>query len=403
MATLPARRRAHRVPPWDAGLKSGNRRERACAPSQQAGSFSDNGLSRLQETGGGQIAMGIEALGYIGVRAKELDDWATYGTRFLGLQRVDKSRSTLAFRMDDRKQRLVVDADGGQGIGFFGWEVADRAALDALAAKLEQAGTAVTRGSRALADERHVADLIVFNDPAGNRLEAFYGAQVSAEPFKPGRNVSGFRTGPLGMGHVVMHFERIAEVMQFYQDILEFKLSDYWLRPFPAYFFHVNPRHHSIAFVESGINMIHHMMVELYSFDDVGQGYDLALGDPERVGVTLGRHSGDYVTSFYTWNPSGFLVEYGWGGQLIDDRTWSPFERKFGPSLWGHERRWMSAEKKEESRRLCIEAAENGQRRPVQVIEGNYNRMPGVCPWWDRMKETPVAAPASRQPGLVRA
>jgi hypothetical protein len=30
--------------------------------------------------------------------------------------------------MDDRKQRLVVDADGGQGIGFFGWEVADAGA-----------------------------------------------------------------------------------------------------------------------------------------------------------------------------------------------------------------------------------------------------------------------------------
>ena len=55
----------------------------------------------------------------------------------LGLQRIDKTRSTLAFRMDDRKQRLVVDADGGEGIGFFGWEVADAAALDALAARLE--------------------------------------------------------------------------------------------------------------------------------------------------------------------------------------------------------------------------------------------------------------------------
>jgi hypothetical protein len=80
-------------------------------------------------------------------------------------------------------------------------------------------------------------------------------------------------------------------------------------------------------------------------------------------------------------------VEYGWGGQVIDDNTWQPFERKFGPSLWGHERRWMSAEKKEESRLLCIEAAENGQRQPVQVIEGNYNLMPGVCPWWDNMKQ----------------
>jgi hypothetical protein len=30
----------------------------------------------------------------------------------------------------------------------------------------------VTRGSRALADERHVAELISFRDPAGNRSAA---------------------------------------------------------------------------------------------------------------------------------------------------------------------------------------------------------------------------------------
>src|ERR1700704_6108516 len=102
--------------------------------------------------------MGIEALGYIGVRARDLGDWGTYGTNFLGLQRLDRSRASLAFRMDDRKQRLVVDADGGQGIGFFGWEVANAAALDALAAKLERHEVQVTRGSRALADERHVAE-----------------------------------------------------------------------------------------------------------------------------------------------------------------------------------------------------------------------------------------------------
>src|SRR5262245_65019682 len=118
--------------------------------------------------------MSIQALGYIGVRAKDLGDWAGYGPAMLGLQRIDKSRSTLAFRMDDRKQRLVVEADGGQGIAFFGWEVADAAALDALAARLEAAGTKVARGARALADERHVKDLIVINDPGGNRLEIFH-------------------------------------------------------------------------------------------------------------------------------------------------------------------------------------------------------------------------------------
>src|SRR5262249_46597907 len=102
-----------------------------------------------------RTTMGIEAVGYIGVRAKDVGDWASYGENFLGLQRIDKSRSSLAFRMDDRKQRLVVDADGGQGIAFFGWEVADAAAIDAVAARIEAAGTKVARGSRALADERH--------------------------------------------------------------------------------------------------------------------------------------------------------------------------------------------------------------------------------------------------------
>src|SRR6185437_3170948 len=99
-----------------------------------------------------RLAMSVQALGYIGVRAKSLEDWATYGVNFLGLQKIDKTRQSMAFRMDDRKQRIVVDADGGQGIGFFGWEMADAAAVDSLAARLEQNGTKVARGSRALAD-----------------------------------------------------------------------------------------------------------------------------------------------------------------------------------------------------------------------------------------------------------
>src|SRR5476651_1918319 len=109
-----------------------------------------------------------QALGYVGVRAKDLADWASYGSGLLGLQRIDKSRRTLAFRMDDRKQRIMVDADGGEGIGFFGWEVADATALDALAAHLDHNGIKVSRGTHALADERHVKDLITFDDPVGN-------------------------------------------------------------------------------------------------------------------------------------------------------------------------------------------------------------------------------------------
>ena len=324
----------------------------------------------------------VEGLGYIGIRSRNLDDWAAYATRFLGMQLVDKTSSMLSLRMDDRKQRVIVNADTDGGAAFFGWEVADAAALDYLAARLERAGVAVARGSRSLAGERRVRDLIVFNDPIGNRLEAFHGAEVSAEPFRPGRNISGFRTGPLGMGHAVLTVEGVDDVLPFYRDVLGFGLSDYILKPFRAYFCHVNPRHHSLAFIETGKNGIHHMMVELFSLDDVGQAYDIALTDPESIGSTFGRHTNDYVTSFYSWSPSGFMVEYGWGGRLVDPGKWTP-EEAVGPSLWGHERAWLSLEKRDEARAMRVKLAEDGIRQPVQVLDGNHRLMPGTCPWWD--------------------
>ena len=76
-------------------------------------------------------------------------------------------------------------------------------------------------------------------------------------------------------------------------------LSDYIEKPFRAYFFHVNARHHSLALIETGKNGMHHLMVELFSLDDVGQAYDIALTQQDRVSVTLGRHTNDFMTSFY--------------------------------------------------------------------------------------------------------
>src|SRR5207302_535406 len=118
--------------------------------------------------------MNLQALGYVGIRTRKLEDWHAYAGRFLGMH----------------------------GVKF-------------------------ARGARALADERRVKDLIVFSDPIGNRLEVFHGAEIASDPFRPGRSISGFRTGALGMGHAVLTAERLDEVLPFYQNVLGFKASDY--------------------------------------------------------------------------------------------------------------------------------------------------------------------------------
>ncbi len=331
--------------------------------------------------------MAVQALGYAGFGSAALDDWRQFGTGLVGLQAVERSPSLLAFRMDDRKQRIVIDRSMPDGARFFGWEVDDAAALEALASRLEKAEVDVTAEPLTLADNRRVRSLISFRDPAGNRLEVFYGAEIDDTPFSPGRSISGFRTGPLGLGHAVLTVENIDAVMPFYVDVLGFGLSDYMQKPFRAYFFHVNARHHSLALIETGRNGMHHLMVELFSLDDVGQSYDVALSQQERVGVTLGRHTNDLMTSFYAKTPSSFMVECGWGGREIDPANWTPVEMHHGPSLWGHERVWLPPKDRETAREMRMHAAAEGLRAPVQVMEGNFNLMSGTCAWWDGVKQ----------------
>jgi 2,3-dihydroxybiphenyl 1,2-dioxygenase len=309
--------------------------------------------------------MSIIGLGYVGVNSAHLDDWDGFATRLLGMQRVDAAAGVRAYRMDDRRQRLVVSNDSGEKLGFVGWEVAGAAALDELAARLEDSSIRVERGSRSLADARHVGDLVAFHDPAGNRLEIFHGAAVATDAFAPGRPISGFVTGPLGMGHVVLHVPDAEALLPFYRDVLGFKVTDYGLQGIKLYFMHVNGRHHSFALVGSGRTGLHHFMVELGSIDDVGQAYDIAQIQDNRIAYTLGRHSNDYVISFYAHTPSGFFVEYGFGGRVIDPATWQPHETFDGPSFWGHERLYMEPELRQRMRDLRMDAATRGLRAPI--------------------------------------
>ena len=123
-------------------------------------------------------------------------------------------------------------------------------------------------------------------------------------PFQPTRNISGFRTGAQGLGHAVLMVADFDKALSFNMNLLGFRISDFMRGPLNAAFLHVNTRHHSLALFEHPKRLVlHHLMMELYSLDDVGQGYDRALGAQDRVAVSLGRHHNDYMTSFYMRSP----------------------------------------------------------------------------------------------------
>ncbi|GAA0616169.1 VOC family protein [Paenochrobactrum glaciei] len=317
--------------------------------------------------------MAIIALGYLGVRSDRLDEWSDFAGHLLGMQKIDRGGKAVAFRMDDKVQRLLVSEEPGETLAFLGFEVDSKDDLQQYAARLEHAGTRVHLADSFLTDRRFVSDMIWFNDPMGNRVELFYGPMIASDPFVPGRPIDGFKTGALGMGHAVLHVKDIHIMMPFYRDILDFHVSDYGLTPYGLYFFHLNDRHHSFAMVGSGQEGFHHFMVEYQNMDDMAQGYDLAQEQEGRVAYTLGRHTNDYMTSYYAHSPSGFFVENGWGGRLIEPEIWMPHETVDGPSFWGHDRLYLDKNDpaRERLKEMRLDAADRGRRSPPVAD----------CPW----------------------
>ena len=315
--------------------------------------------------------MTITALGYMGIRSSALGDWSDYARRQLGMQQVDRGGGTLSFRMDDWQQRLVLVDEPGNEFAFMGWQVASSDDLDILAARIEGFGLEVTEADRSLCDQRFVARMITCDDPDGNRVELFTQPILATDPFAPGRPIEGFLTGPYGMDHAVLHVEDVEPLLPFYRDVLGFRVSDYGLSPYPMYFFHVNGRHHSFAMIGTGRRGLHHFMVEYRNLDDVGQGYDIALMEEDRIAYTLGRHTNDYMTSFYARTPSNFFIESGWGGRVIDVDQWQPQETHVGPSFWGHDRVHLPEDRRHVMRDMRLKAAAEGKRTPSLVD----------CPW----------------------
>lgn len=277
----------------------------------------------------------VTQLGYLGLTTKAPGEWESYATRTLGLEALrGDADGALRLRMDGYHHRFTIREGAEDGLDYAGWEVTDSAALTTIAERLEAAGHPVTAGTPEQCEQRRVGGLISFADPDGYATEVYWGP---AE--KEASRDAGFVAGSQGLGHILVMCNDLDRSMGFYTTLLGMKTSDYVaLGKARAGFLHCNARHHSIAFVQppgGAPRSINHFMVQREALDDVGRRYDEVQKDSIPLITTLGRHSNDMMLSFYMRNPSGWGVEYGWGGREIDDATWCVEQLDSG-SLWGH-------------------------------------------------------------------
>ncbi|WP_110918198.1 iron-dependent extradiol dioxygenase HsaC [Mycolicibacterium septicum] len=283
------------------------------------------------------------------IEATDVAAWRQFGVKVLGMVEGEGSiPDALYLRMDDFAARLVIVPGDQDRLLVSGWEVADAPALQILRESLSKAGVDFVEGSRDEIRERRVEGFIRFSDPAGNVLEAFYGAQYLGRRFVSPYGHK-FVTEEQGLGHVVLTCNDDAAAQAFYQDVLGFRLRDsmqlppqlagrpadgdpVWLR-----FYGCNPRHHALAFMPMpNPTGIVHLMVEVENSDDVGLCLDRANRRNVKMSATLGRHINDKMLSFYMKTPGGFDMEFGCEGLEVEDESWIARE-SVGISLWGHD------------------------------------------------------------------
>jgi 3,4-dihydroxy-9,10-secoandrosta-1,3,5(10)-triene-9,17-dione 4,5-dioxygenase len=301
--------------------------------------------------------MGVKALGYVVIETTQLKKWDRFLTEIVGAMPAGKGDDGAAlYRLDGRAARFRLIESERDALSSVGWEVADRDAFDVLLEKLRDFGCHVTDGD---ARSRGVTALACFVDPAGSPMEIFYGADEASTAFSSSAGVSGFVTGELGMGHVVYAALNFAECHDFYRAIMGFGDTDLpEIEAGPpgspkmgiAFMHTTTGRHHSVAVIQMPPPPFGcvHLMVEASSMADVELAYERAQAADVPISATLGQHQNDEVTSFYMQSPSGFDIEFGFDGLVIDPSTWVTTAHT-EISKWGHEWAWQKAMKESQA------------------------------------------------------
>ncbi|AQZ96234.1 VOC family protein [Halopseudomonas phragmitis] len=295
----------------------------------------------------------ISSLGYVGFGVSNLDKWQTFATDILGMQVGRRDASSMTLRMDEYCQRFFLEQSDADDIIAAGWEFTSEQELESYVAELGDKGIELQALSAEQCARRHIEKGYRCQDPNGFDHEFFFGHGVALlkDQFRSSVLKSRFITGELGVGHILPFANRNngAETVEFYKNVLKFRVSDYIRQEVQpgltveATFFHTKTgRHHSIATAQApSPKVLNHFMVQVEDIDDVGLAYDRAVAAGVPIVLELGHHPNDKMFSFYAQTPSGFNFEFGWGGIVIDEGNWE-VKTYHQMSDWGHKRNPVS-------------------------------------------------------------
>lgn len=267
---------------------------------------------------------------YVRMGTPDLAHARKFALEVLGLDVSDQVRDALCFKSDDRAHTLCY-FKGDPADNTVGFEVADMAALEAAAVRLEGLGRPVRLATASEAEQRMARAVLMFEDANDNRLE------LVVRPAYDGRRYHGTRdAGITGFSHVGLHSRDPVRDERFWTDVTNARVSD---RIGDAPLLRIDEVHHSIALFPSARRGVQHVNHQVQGSDDIMRSW--ALLKEKRVPIVFGpgRHPTSSARFLYFEGPDGMVFEYSSGVRSIADELpyrekQFPFEPK-GFCQWG--------------------------------------------------------------------
>lgn len=273
----------------------------------------------------------VTEIRYVGYGVPDLDAERGFYRDVWGLREVAEADGMVWFAAQGSDEHHVVRLRPSEirRIDVIALAADSRADVDALHDKVLAAGCRIISAPAAL------------NQPGGGYGFRFFSPdglpfEISSDVARgTKRELARWEGVPQKISHIVMHSPDHKAAVQFFIDVLGFRLSD-WLGDFMA-FLRCNDAHHRIAFLP-GPPCLNHVAYDMLSIDDMMRGIHRLKLRQVDIKWGPGRHTAGNNTFSYFTTPNGFAVEYTSELETVDDETWQAQVYTPGPQVmdqWG--------------------------------------------------------------------
>lgn len=254
-------------------------------------------------------------LGYVALNVSNLKKSTDYYEKMVGLQLVESNEGAPSFFRcsNDHHNVILYQNNAEPGIKRVGFQLENDEQLEIAYREFVKRGLQpVEVEKEELSELKQGRSFRIIEPNTGLELEYYSKIMYMVKDFVPRH------TKIQRLGHVVLNVSNMDEAIEFFVNVLNFKVSDqlddnYWLRCFPS------PYHHSFALIKNKETKLHHVNFMVTDIDDIGIARNRILNAGVQDVFGPGRHEPSTSIFFYFLDPDGMTLEYSFGMEEIPE------------------------------------------------------------------------------------